>query len=75
MNQKDFRKDEIMREIDDLNHSMQAKPYSDYSKEDQIKYVDRQIILFKELRELSSLFDRIKVDAMIRVLEMSRRRI
>jgi len=67
--EKEKRKKEIEKEIESLNSQMKSKRFERYSDDEKLKYVDKQLSLFKELKDLSGFMEKFAINKMIVILE------
>jgi len=66
---------EIEKEIDSLNIQMKSKKFDRYSDDEKKDYIQKQLKLFIELKELVGFFDKMKINTMIIVLEKSLKKV
>ena len=66
---------EIEKEIDSLNIQMKSKKFDRYSNKEKKDYIQKQLKLFIELKELVGFFDKMKINTMIIVLEKSLKKV
>ena len=69
MDEKERRIEEIKKEVELLNIQMKSMRYDRYSKAEKLGYIDKQISLWDEMKELVGFMDKLKINGALLVLE------